>query len=381
MHGCGRIAYTALMTRFHYASTKDSDLLYLLQHRIPDPFFFIETDGVKRVFLGVTDLEAFTQASGGDVEALDIAPLRDEAVTRPGDTYTNLAKLIIERYGVDGGSEVQVPVAFPLPLADALRHDGMVLQIAKRWCPERLLKTEREVAYIRENFVNTTKAYDLIERILLEAEIRDDTLVYEGAVLTSEWLRREVAKLLLEYDLMSPEGMIISCGRHAAIPHHAGGGLLRPHETIVVDIFPQSTTNHYFADMTRTYVKGEVRGQVEKMYAAVAEAQNAVLRVLAPGMTGREAHEISANAIKAAGFDVGEKGYIHSLGHGIGIDIHEAPTLSLRSDTVLQPGHVVTVEPGLYYPDIGGVRIEDAVVITENGCENLTNYRQHWRIT
>jgi len=116
------------------------------------------------------------------------------------------------------------------------------------------------------------------------------------------------------------------------------------------------------------------------MYEAVQDAQRASLRELRPGMTGKEAYEISADVIRKHDFDVGERGYTHSLGHGLGVDVHEAPALSVRSLTVLKPGHVVTVEPGLYYEDLGGVRIEDTVVLTEAGCENLTNYPQNWHI-
>ena len=132
--------------------------------------------------------------------------------------------------------------------------------------------------------------------------------------------------------------------------------------------------------MTRTYVKGLPLHKVKKMYEAVKEAQRASLSALRPEKTGKEVYEISAEVIKKHGFDVGKKGYIHSLGHGLGVDIHEEPNLGPHSNKVLKPGHVVAVEPGLYYEDLGGIRIEDTVVITEDGHENLTNYPQNWII-
>lgn len=367
------------MTRLHYASTKDSDMLYLVRQRIADPFFFLELDGKKRIFLGSTDIEAFKAESDGSVEAIDVDPLRREAAGQSGDILGNLALLILNKYNVT--DEIHVPSSFPVAIADAVREKIPRLTVVATWCPERMVKSDEEVGYIKENFEHTKKAFEFVEQVLWESRIEGDTIINDGQILTSEWLKREVLKLLLDHDLENTESLIISCGKHAAMPHHQGCGPLRPHETIIVDLFPQSSTNHYFADMTRTYVKGEANEETTKMYEAVATAQRAALEALRPGMAGVDAFEVSAQVIREAGFDVGEKGYIHGLGHGLGVAIHEAPNLGPRSETVLEPGHVVTVEPGLYYPERGGVRIEDTVVITENGCENLTNYPQNWRIS
>lgn len=360
------------MTRFHYANTSDANMLYMAKHHIADPFFFLEHDGVKRIFLSSTDREAFLEENDEEVEVVDVGPLASQAAEMDGDRTANLALVILKEFEVE---EVVVPSNFPIALADAVRAEMLRLTVVLDWCPERAWKSPLEISALRDNFEHTIKAYELIEAVLQESKIDGDTLSYRGCVLTSECLRREVAKLLLDYDLTSPEGMIISCGKHAAMPHHMGTGPIHPGETIVVDIFPQSTKNHYFADMTRTYVKGELKHpEVQKMYEAVLEAHEASLRALRSGAARKAVYEISADVIKAAGFDVGEKGYTHSLGHGLGVAIHEAPNLSPRSEGVLEVGHVVTVEPGLYYPAWGGVRIEDTVVITENGYENLTNY-------
>lgn len=369
------------MTKLHYATSKDPNLAYLLQYpgSISDPFYYLEHEGKQYVFLSAIDIGAFNAGKQSQVEAIAVGELANAAREQGGDFVSQLGNVILDRYQVSGA--VVVPSNFPAGVADGLRALGVDLEVLTNWCPERGRKSPEEISALAAAASATTKAYEYIEQVLAAAAIEEDTIIYNSQVLTSERLKREVAKLLLDHDLTSPEGMIIASGVQAADPHHEGSGSLLPHSTIVVDIFPQHLTSHYFADMTRTYVKGDpLHKEVRKMYAAVAEAQRASLAALRPGISGKEAYEISANVIREHGFDVGEKGYIHSLGHGLGVEVHEAPNLSPRSDVVLEPGHVVTVEPGLYYPEWGGVRIEDTVVITEDGHQNLTNYPQNWQI-
>ena len=126
--------------------------------------------------------------------------------------------------------------------------------------------------------------------------------------------------------------------------------------------------------MTRTYVKGAPSEKLQKMYDAVREAQEAGIEAIKPGVSTKDVHALVSGVFIKAGFEVGTKGFVHGTGHGLGLDIHEDPRINDRSDIVLMQGHVVTVEPGLYYPELGGVRIEDVVCVTENGCRNLTNY-------
>ncbi len=367
------------MNRFHYGNTTDANLLYLLQHKIGDNFFFLESESSKYVFLNQLEIGAFLESGNSTLEAVDVTPLVAKAASVSGDVINNLAQTILQEYDV---REVVVPGNFPYALAKSLEESGFKLEVSQTWCPERELKSPEEISAIKQNFEHTKEVYRFIESVLSESEIDKDRLVYRGQSLTSEWLKREAAKILLNNDLASPEGMIISCGKDAAMPHHEGAGLLRPGETIVVDIFPQSMKNHYFADMTRTYVKGvPMHEEIEKMYHAVLAAQENSLKALRPGVESAMPYEISAGIIERAGFGVGEKGYIHSLGHGLGVAVHEEPRLSSKSPGELQVGQVVTVEPGLYYPEWGGVRIEDTVVITEDGYENLTNYpKDNWLI-
>ncbi|MDA8597013.1 Xaa-Pro peptidase family protein [Candidatus Pacebacteria bacterium] len=365
------------MTRFHFASTRDPDMLYLVQRQITDPFFFLEHEGQQRIFLSRTDIEAFQAEAGTEVEAVDVGPLLQQAAQAPGDRSANLAKLILEQYQVTG--EVFVPSNFPYGLGQAVSQLVRLTEL-KSFCRERGRKSPTELVALRENAAHTKKAFALIEEILTQSTIEDSVIIHDNKPLTSEFLKREVSKLLLEHDLVNTEGLIVSCAHQAAMPHHGGSGPLQAHQTIIVDIFPQSSTNHYFADMTRTYVKGEPSAKIQSMYTAVSAAKAEVLKVLKPGASTRELYELSAQVIRDHGFHVGETGYTHSLGHGLGVAVHEAPSLSARSTEVLAPGHVVTIEPGVYYLEIGGVRIEDTIVVTETSHENLTNYPENWLI-
>ena len=371
--------YTVPMTRFHYANTKDPNMLYMLQHRISDPVFFLEHEGVKRVFLPSIELEAFKEDGNREVEVVDVGPLQAEAAKQEGDRTGSLALMILKMYGVVG-AEIVVPDNFPISIADQIRKQALQLVSVTNWAPERLQKSPEEISAIKENLEYTKKAFEYIEQVLVESAIEQNTLIYKNKIVTSGDLKKEISKIFFDCDLVNSEGLIISCGAHAAMPHHSGEGPIRPNETIIVDIFPQSTKNHYFADVTRTYVKGKPSKEIMRMYDAVSKAEQAALVALRPGATTRSIYEVAATVIREHGFDVGEKGFIHSLGHGLGVAVHELPNLSPRSDEVLEPGHVITIEPGLYYPEWGGVRIEDTVVITEDGYEDLTNYPKNWLI-
>jgi Xaa-Pro aminopeptidase len=170
----------------------------------------------------------------------------------------------------------------------------------------------------------------------------------------------------------------------AGDPHAIGSGPLHAHEAIVMDIYPQHTRTRYFADMTRTVSKGKPSDEIVRMYEVVKDAQDVGIAALRPGITGKEVHELVENVIYDAGYETlrqGHKrrlddpivrGFIHGTGHGVGLAIHEAPSVGRSGHAPLAVGDVVTVEPGIYDPDIGGVRLEDMLLITDSGSRNLT---------
>jgi len=366
-----------LMPKLIYASSsKNSDMFYAVRLPIPDPFFYLDMGEKKYVFLDQREYGVFREHNTNpDIELVSVNPLYQEAkeCTDQTSIANRLAYRVLEKYGLKD-CIIEVPTSFPLDMADYLRSKGIVLIHSQHFFPERLIKNTDEIAAIREALLRTQQAFLTVENILDNALIEADVVVYKDVPLTSEFLRKQAERILFEHDMINVEGMIISCGAHAAIPHHQGAGPIRPHQTIVCDIFPRQRASGYFADMTRTYVKGTPSDQLQAMYDAVVSAQIQAMNTVSPGTPLSTPHQKCVDLFLDRGYHVGDQGFTHSTGHGLGIDIHEAPYVSQNSKNVFEPGHVVTIEPGLYYPQLGGVRIEDVVVVTKDGFENLTRY-------
>jgi Xaa-Pro aminopeptidase len=171
---------------------------------------------------------------------------------------------------------------------------------------------------------------------------------------------------------------IVSYGRQCVDPHDQGSGTLPANESIIMDVFPRSSESRYFADMTRTVVRGKASPKLKKMYRAVREGQEIAFSKIRDGADGMKIHDAILRYFGKLGFKTGEiggrmQGFFHGTGHGVGLDIHEPPRIS-RGKEILRAGQVVTVEPGLYYLDFGGVRLEDMVLVTKTGCHNLTQF-------
>src|SRR3989344_4561233 len=369
------------MARFHFADTSDSDMFYAVGGNISDPFFLIEMEGKSKIFLNALEIDAFIDRNKNPaIEALPLDPFQQKAKTsEKGNELGKLALAILESSGLSS-KPLGVSRKFPLDVADYLRSRGVVLSVKTPFMPERAVKSSQEIGCIREALTITDHAFKIIEQILSESHIEDQKVIYREEILTSEFLKKRASSLLFENGMDDPEGMIISSGAQAAMPHHKGAGPIRPNETIVCDLFPRSRESGYFADMTRSYVKGAPSPHAAKMYEAVKLAQDKAFELIRPGVQARDVHNAAAKAIKSAGFEVGTKGFIHSLGHGLGIDVHESPSISGSSEHILEVGNVITIEPGLYYPEFGGVRLEDVVVVTSQGFENLTKYQRDFVI-
>lgn len=302
----------------------------------------------------------------------------------PEERNALMIQRVLGEYGV---SEVTVPWQFPMGVADHLRARGVRMQPARDLPLRRRVKRPDEIAAIESTQRATEFAWAVGVDAIRSATVRTDrTLELDGDVMTAERLRSIVNGALLERNCQAPEAMIVAPGLQAADPHAEGSGPLRANEAIVMDIYPQHARQRYFADMSRTISKGEPSSAVCRMYEVVRTAQDAAIAALRPGVTGREVHELVEDIIFDAGFDTlreGQqhlrpdssfRGFSHHLGHGVGLELHEAPVLGpgLGGSVPLKVGDVVAVEPGIYDPAVGGVRLEDLVVITPEGARNLT---------
>ncbi|AUX09965.1 Xaa-Pro aminopeptidase [Halalkaliarchaeum desulfuricum] len=276
---------------------------------------------------------------------------------------------------------VAVPSSFPLGSAEQLRERGVELVVDADGTIDgmRAVKTDEEIDNVQDAQRANEAAMRAAEALIDAAAVDEDgTLVSNGEPLTSERVRSEIEITLLRHGCSLDE-TIVACGSQAADPHDRGSGPLSAGEPIIVDIFPKSKATGYHSDMTRTFSKGGPSETIREWYDLTREALEAALAAVEPGATGADVHDAACEVYEAAGEPTlrsepeTETGFIHSTGHGVGLDVHESPSLS-PSGGELEAGHVITVEPGLYDPAHGGVRIEDIVVVTEDGYENITDY-------
>ncbi|QIO23269.1 Xaa-Pro peptidase family protein [Haloarcula sp. JP-L23] len=364
------------------ADSEDSDQYYLSGFDAPDPFITLYDGETHLLFprsleFGRAKRESRAESVQRYVD-FDHAELVDEY--GPEEAVSYVLAAFLSSYDVDS---VAVPPRFPLKTADGLRArgvsvtadtDGVVTEI-------RATKTDEEVDHVRTAQRANEAAMAAAEDLLADATVDDDgTLTHDGETLTSERVKEEIEVTLLRHGCSLDE-TIVACGADAADPHDRGSGPLTADEPIIVDIFPQDKSTKYHADMTRTFCKGTPSDTVEEWYDLTERAMDAAFDALEPGATGEDVHDAVCDVYEDAGHptlrsdDRTETGFIHSTGHGVGLDVHELPRLSPVGGD-LEPGHVVTIEPGLYDPEVGGIRIEDIAVVTEDGYENLTEYEK-----
>ena len=365
-------------------SYRHAEIYHLTGFLAPDAFVTLEHG--KDLLILASSLEfgrAQKESRATAVRNLDELGLRELAAAgHKGDEL--MAEMIVRLLKERGLGEVDVPRGFPVGLADPLRAKGITLGIRRNLAERRRTKRPDEVAAIEAAQRATEEAWALgVDAIRRSTVNASRELVLDGAVFTAERLRALIEAALLERGCGSPEGTICAPGPQAADPHQEGTGPLHAGESIVMDIYPQSNKTRYYADMTRTVSKGEPHLEIVRMYEVVKRAQDACIAALKPGVTGRFLHELAEDIIFEAGYDTlrpgqqhgaskAPQGFIHGLGHGVGLEIHEEPSVGRSGTKPLLPGDVVTIEPGVYDPAIGGVRLEDMLLVTADGARNLT---------
>lgn len=353
-------------------SESDSNMFYATGFLVVDDFIYLDINGKKIIY--VSDLE-FDRAK---VEAVGCV-VKNYSEYFDKDKKGTFANILINILKENKIKLVQVPDNFKIKYAKILIENGVDIDVKKIFFKKREIKTDDEINKIIEVQRVNEKAMQAVFSVLEDSKIRKDgKLSYKNKILTSEYINEVINIVFLKNGCYS-ESNIVSCGRDSAQPHNLGKGVLFANQFIVVDIFPKSKLQGYFADMTRTFVKGKATVEMKKMYNAVLGAQKIAFNKIKAGIKADLIHKKVQDYFEKTGFRTELKngkiqGFFHSTGHGVGLDIHESPNIGLGNKKSLKVGNVITVEPGLYYPEIGGVRIEDLVLLTETGCKKLTKF-------
>ncbi len=368
-----------------YAATdQSSDALYFGRVNVPDPFIAFGLRGKKYAVVSALEFGRVRKTSDFDVvlplekylqRARELWPQR-----RPGaaEVIFLLAKDFKQTRFI-------VPDEFPAGVYDKLFELGLDLEVADgALFPEREIKTSAEAAAIREGNRLSALGFAAAEKILRASRISGRALRHRGRIVTSEMLKFAIEVAILEAGGVS-SNTIVAGGDQACDPHERGSGPLRANELIILDIFPRVTATGYHGDMTRTFLRGRASEAQRALVAAVRAAQLGALKMIRTGVNGRAVHNQCVAVFTARGFETkhtpkGSVGFFHGTGHGLGLAVHEPPRMSPTLDYFLKKNSVVTVEPGLYYPGLGGCRIEDVVQVTAGAPKMLSRYHYDWEL-
>ena len=366
-----------------YADTHSSaDMLYFGGVEVHDPFIAFGARGRKITVQSALEFGRVKRTSRFDtVLSREVWLELARASYGPKAGIAEIIACLSHEYGL---KRFRVPDDFPAWLWVRLEGLGVHLVLAGGLLfPEREIKTPREAAAIREGNRLCSVGYTVAEEILRAARIKGRTLVWRGRILTSESLRFHVETAIKEQGGEARD-TILAGGDQACDPHEQGSGPLHPNELIILDIFPRVLKTGYYGDMTRTYLKGRPSEAQRRLVATVKDAQRAATRMIRAGVDGRDVHELVQHVFSVAGYETkrgkqGATGFIHGTGHGLGLAVHDPGRLGPVS-AILPKGAVVTVEPGLYYPGLGGCRWEDVVQVTDGKPKPLSSHPYDWEI-
>ena len=348
---------------------------------IPDPFLYAERNGRRVVAIHSLEVPRVRDI-GLDVlswDELGWEELLDQGVSRE-ELYLHVAERACRSLGVESAV---VPPGFPVELADHLRGAGLELTVDREaFTRRRRVKNEAELEGIRRAQRAAEAAMDVARGLLRSADASGDVLMLDGDPLTCERVKQEIGEVFTAHD-MAADDLIVSHGGQSAIGHDMGSGPISPGEPIVIDLWPKDRETSCHADMTRTYCVGEPPDELLEYHRLVKQALDDAIAGVRAGAAGHDLYRATCELFQEHGYktlltkDLGEtleEGFFHGLGHGVGLEVHEDPGMGLAPASPLVAGDVVTVEPGLYRPGFGGCRLEDLVLVTEDGCENLTDY-------
>lgn len=362
-------------------SERCADMLYAVGMFVPDPFIYLRIKGQPHIV--VSDLEidrARREAPHCRVISLSQLQrkLREAGVKKV--TLAQVIKLLCRTKNV---SKAVVPPSFPFGLACELKDLGVkVKPVAGRCFPERAIKSAAEVKKISAALMMAEVGLAEGIQALKTSKIdRKRRLIYRNNPLTAEKLRAIIDTAIVQSGGL-PANTIVAGGRQGCDPHERGFGPLRANEPIILDVFPRSQKTGYFGDITRTVVRGRATEAIRKLYHTIERAQEIGFENIRHGASGRDVHLKIREFFDREGYKTGKvngrmQGFFHGTGHGVGLEIHESPGMGPNSTDTLKTNHVITMEPGLYYWDLGGgVRLEDMALINRNGIRNITKFEK-----
>ena len=365
-------------------SEHDANMLYAVGMFVPDPFVYLRLGGNHYIVLSDLEIDRAPR-SAPHCRALALSKyqdqLRKQGVKTPGHAQVIAAILREEKI-----HSVIVPPNFPFGVAGELKKLGVKLSTTKgNFFPEREIKDASEVKKISAALMMAEVGMAEAIQVLRRSKIsRDRKLIHNNIVLTSEKLRAVIDCAILQASGL-PANTIVAGGNQGCDPHERGFGPLRANEPIIIDIFPRSAKTGYFGDITRTVVRGRASDEVRRLYDTVLKGQGIGFKKIRAGVPTKEVHLAIVSFFDQQGYKTGRRngrmeGFFHGTGHGLGLDIHESPRMGQFSTGNLLAGQVVTVEPGLYFSRVGGVRLEDVALVTKNGARNLTRFEKQLEI-
>jgi Xaa-Pro aminopeptidase len=362
--------------RLIYASSEASaDMLYATRFFVGDPFLYLEQNGKKSILLSDLEIDrGRRQAKVDEVVSLSLIqrPLEKRLKRKP--TIPQTIERFLRQRRV---KRAAVPSDFPLGLAQALTASGIKLEpTSGLFYAEREFKRDEEIKQLQNAIALTEVGLERAFEVLRASEIKPGRrLFWGGKRLTSEILRAEIDCAILRTG-GTPMNTIVASGDHACDPHDRGSGPLAANSLIILDVFPRAADTGYYGDITRTVIRGKASEPQKRLWHTVLEGQEYALKKIRPGVSGQELQKEVSDLFTDRGYPTEIRngrwtGFFHGLGHGLGLEIHESPRIA---GTDFKKGQVLTVEPGLYLPGVGGVRHEDDGVVTENGFRVLSKF-------
>jgi len=370
------------LSRLIVADSESSpDMLHATRFFAPDPFIFLEKNGKRTIVLNDLEIDRGRRTAKVDevISYAEIPKGKSKQGKGPAKFHETVARFLKARKV----RSALVPSTFPLGLANELAKAGIKLspETGLFW-KEREFKTDSELQLMSRVLKITETGMARGVEVLKASKIGPKgRLFWAGHPLTSEILRAEIDSAILRVGGL-PANTIVAGGKQGCDPHERGSGPLSAHTLIILDIFPRDTRSGYYGDLTRTVVRGRATDAQRRLWETVLEGQTLALNAMKPGADGGPIHDAIKDFFKQRGYPTGQKkgrwtGFFHGTGHGLGLEIHEEPRFSA---TVFKPGQVITVEPGLYYPHIGGARIEDVATITRTGVRLLSGFPKVFEI-